>query len=60
MQCGVRGEIEVRWQEVEEKVRCFRCRRVGHFKWECPNIELERQQRRREEEAVCVARLQKA
>jgi len=32
IQCGVRGEAEVRWQKVEEEVRCFRCRGVGHLK----------------------------
>ena len=57
MQCGVRREVEVRCQEVEEEVRCFRCWGVGHFKWECPNIEVERQ--RRKEEAAHVARPQK-
>jgi len=58
IQCGVRDEIKVRWQKVEE-VKCFRCWRVGHFKWEYPNIEVERQ-RRRKKEAVHVARPQKA
>jgi len=34
MQCGVR---EVRRQEVvREVVKCFRCGREGHKKWECP------------------------
>jgi len=42
-----------------EKVKCFRYWRVGHFKWECPNIEVEKQ-RRRKEKAVYVARPQKA
>jgi len=42
-----------------EEVKYFRCWGVGHYKWECPNIEVERK-RRREEEAACVARPQKA
>jgi len=25
MQCGVRNEVEVRWQERIEEVKCFRC-----------------------------------
>jgi len=25
-----------------EKVKCFRCWGIGHYKWECPNIEVER------------------
>ena len=31
---------------------------MGHFKWECPNIEVEKQ-RRKKKEAACVARPQK-
>ena len=46
MQCRVREEVKVRRQEIveEEKVGCFRCWGVGHYKWECPNIEVERRQ----------------
>ena len=58
MQCGVREEIKVRRQEVVEKVKCFRYWRIGHYKWECPNIEEER--RRYKKIAVYVAMLQKA
>jgi len=32
MQCGMKGEVKVRWQEVEEGVRCFKYWEVGHFK----------------------------
>ena len=56
MQCGVRGEVKVRKQEtVEEGVQCFRCQRIGHYKWECPNIKVEKE--RRSEEVAHVARL---
>jgi len=59
MQCGVREEAEVRRQEtVEEGVQYFRCWGIGHYKWECPNIKVERE--RRSEKVVCVARPQKA
>jgi len=58
IQCGVREEIKVRRQETIEEVKCFRCWGVGHLKWECPNIEVEKK-RRRKEEAVYVARPQK-
>ena len=44
MQYRVREEVKVRRQEIIEKeeVKCFRCWRMGHYKWECPNIEMER------------------
>jgi len=59
MQCGVRGEVKVRKQEtVEEGVQCFRCQRIGHYKWECPNIKEEK--KRRSKEAVHTVSLQKA
>jgi len=59
MQCGVKEEVGIKQQEMVEEVKCFRCWGVGHYKWECPNIEVERK-RRREEEAAYVARPQKA
>ena len=52
MQCGVEGEVKVRRQEVVKEVQCFRCREIRYYKWECPNIEVEKE-RRRQEEAVC-------
>ena len=58
MQCGVREKIEVRRYEVVEEVKYFRYWRVGHYKWECPNIEVER--RRQEEIVACMAMPQKA
>ena len=55
MQCGVGEEVKVRKQEtVEEGVQCFRYWRMGHYKWECPNIKVEKK-RRRSEEAACIA-----
>ena len=59
IQYRVKEEVKVRRQETVEKVRCFRYWRIGHCKWECPNIEVEKK-RRREEETVCVTRPQKA
>ena len=58
MQCGVKGEVEIKRQEMVEEVKCFRCWGEGHYKWECPNIEVER--KRREKEVAHVARPQKA
>jgi len=56
MQCGVRDEVEVRWQEREEEgVKCFRCWRVRYHKWKCSNIEVEKR-RGRKEEIAHVAR----
>ena len=46
MQCGVGGEVKVRRQEVVKEVQCFRCKGIGHYKWECPNIEVEKEKRR--------------
>ena len=59
MQYRVREEAKVSRQEtVEEGVQCFRCQGIEHYKWECPNIKVEKE--RRSEEAVHVARPQKA
>jgi len=59
MQYGVREEVKVRKQEtVEEGVQCFRYWRMGHYKWECPNIK--EKKKRRSEKAVCIVSLQKA
>jgi len=55
MQCRVREEVKVRKQEMMEEVKCFRCWRVRHLKWECPNIEVEKK-KRREKEVVHVTR----
>jgi len=46
MQCGVREEVKVKRQEIveEEEVKCFKYWGIGHYKWECPNIEIERRQ----------------
>jgi len=46
MRYGVREEVKMRRQEVVEEVQCFRCRGIGHYKWECPNIEVEKERRR--------------
>jgi len=59
MRCRVREEVRIRRNEMIEEVKYFRCWGVGHFKWECPNIEVEKK-RKRNKEAVCVASLQKA
>jgi len=52
-------EVKVRRQETMEEVKYFRCWGVRHLKWECPNIEVKKK-KRREKEAVHVARPQKA
>ena len=58
MQCGVREEVKVRKQKtVEEGVQYFRCQRMGHYKWECPNIKVEK--KRRSEKVAHVVSLQK-
>ena len=41
MQYGMKDEVEVRWQKRVEEVKCFRCWRIGHYKWKCPNIKVE-------------------
>ena len=56
MQCEVREEVKVRKQETVEKgVQCFRYWGVGYYKWECPNIEVEKKRRRSEEVAHAVS-----
>ena len=48
--------MKVRKQETVKKgVQCFRYWRVGHYKWECPNIKVEKE-RRRSEKVVCAVR----
>ena len=42
IQCRVGRRIKVRRQETVEKVKCFRCWEVGHYKWEYLNIEKRR------------------
>jgi len=59
MQCSIKEEVKIKRQEIVEEVKCFRCWRVKHYKWKCPNTKVERK-KRREEEAVYVAKLQKA
>ena len=49
MRCGVREEVKVKRQEVVVELQCFRCREIGHYKWKCPNIEVEKERRRQEE-----------
>ena len=52
MQCGVKEKVEIRKQEtVEEEVQCFRCQRIGHYKWECPVTKEEKE--RRSKKAAC-------
>jgi len=58
MRCRVREEVRIRRNEMVEGVKYFRCWSVGHFKWECPNIEVEKK-RIRDEEVVHMASLQK-
>jgi len=56
MQCEVREEVKVRKQETVEKgVQCFRYWRIGYYKWECPNIEVEKKRRRSEKVAHAVS-----
>ena len=50
------GEVKVRRQEIAEEVKYFRCWEVGHYKWECLNIE---KRRRSREKVAHVARPQK-
>ena len=57
IQCGVREEV--RRQEIEKKkVQYFRCWGMGHYKWEYPNIEIEKE-KKRSEEVVYTVSLQK-
>ena len=46
MRYGLRKEVKVKRQEVVEEVQCFRYRGTGHYKWECPNIAVEKEKRR--------------
>ena len=59
IQCGVREEVRTRRNEMVGEVKYFRCWGIGHFKWECSNIKVEKE-RRRSEEAAHVVSPQKA
>jgi len=48
MKCGVRKEVRIRRNEMVEEVKYFRCWSVGHFKWECPNIKVEKKKKDKE------------
>ena len=39
-------------------MQCFRCQRIGHYKWKCPVTKEEKE--RRSKEAVYAVSLQKA
>jgi len=52
-------KVEVRQQERIKEVKYFRCWGIGHHKWKCPNIEVERQ-KGRSEQTVYVVKPQKA
>jgi len=59
IQCRVKEKVKVRKQEtVEEGVQYFRYWKVGHYKWKCPNIKVEKE-RRRSGEVVYVVSPQK-
>jgi len=59
MRCRVKEEVKIRRSKMVEEVKCFRCWGIGHFKWEYPNIKVEKE-RRRSEEVVHVVSPQKA
>jgi len=46
MKYSIREEVKVRRQDVVEEVQCFRCKRIGYYKWEYPNIEIEKKKRK--------------
>ena len=58
IRCGVREKVRIRRNKMVEEVKCFRCWGVGYFKWECPNIEVEKK-RKRDEKVAYAASLQK-
>ena len=54
MQCEVREEVK-RQKIKEKKVQYFRYWGMGHYKWECPNIEAKKEKRRREKIVYTVS-----
>jgi len=58
MRCEVKEEVRIRRNEMVEKVKCFRCWGIGYFKWEYPNIEVEKK-KKRDKEAAHAASPQK-
>jgi len=61
MQCEVKEEVQVRRQKMAEiGVQCFRCWKMGYYKWECPNIKIKKKKKRRKsKEAMYVVSPQK-
>ena len=54
MQCGVRKKVKMRKQKtIEKEIQYFRCWKVGHYKQECPNIEVEKKRRKKKKQYTC-------
>ena len=58
IRCEVKEEVRIRRNEMVEEVKCFRCWGIGYFKWEYPNIEVEKK-KKRDKEVVHAASPQK-
>ena len=55
MQCEVKEEVQVRRQEMAEvEVQCFRCWKMGYYKWECQILILKRKRRGEEVRKQCI------
>jgi len=46
MRCRIKEKVRIRRNEIVEKVKCCRYWGIGHFKWECPNIEVEKKRKK--------------
>ena len=54
MQYRVKEEVKMRKQKtVKEGAQCFRCWGVGHYKWECPNIKVEKKKEKKWGSSIC-------
>ena len=51
---GIRKKVKVKRQERVEEVQYFRCRGIKYYKWECPNIEVEKEKRRQKEAVYSI------
>jgi len=55
MKCEMKEKVGIKKSKTIEEVKYFRCWGIGHFKWEYPNIKVEKKKRRSKKIAYVVS-----